>query len=198
MRLEISRILEFSRGPGNFQGMLKVQDPGNFQVPGNFHGCQSWFYMRILLITPTPYNKNWEEWVVARRYIESSCKIGSISIIILKSDKNFHFLRIKWGNWQQIIDQSAKTANLKPLLVDIIASFVNVQIILFILLIIRISYCTFSTGLHDAYWFDPRFFYLLSIWDTGVFVAAAIAAVWSDTGCHNLIETVRCGCHRLF
>ena len=43
--LEISRILEFSRGPGNFQdlkisrppgkfqGLLKVQDPGNFQIP---------------------------------------------------------------------------------------------------------------------------------------------------------------------
>ena len=43
--LEISRILEFSRGPGNFQdlkisrlpgkfqGLLKAQDPGNFQIP---------------------------------------------------------------------------------------------------------------------------------------------------------------------
>jgi len=27
--------------PGKFQGLLKVQDPGNFQVPENFHGRQS-------------------------------------------------------------------------------------------------------------------------------------------------------------
>ena len=44
---EIRTPLEFSRGPGNiqdpgiFQGLLKVQDPGNFQVPENFHGRQS-------------------------------------------------------------------------------------------------------------------------------------------------------------
>ena len=40
----------------------------------------------------------------------------------------------------------------------------------------------------------PEFCYVLSILDTSVSVAAAIAAVCSDTGCHNLIENVRCGC----
>ena len=57
------------------------------------------------------------------------------------------------------------------------------------LLIVRIFFSTFSTWWRDAYGFDPRILLCtvrkLFSFRTGVFVAAAIAAVCSDTGCHN-------------
>ena len=57
------------------------------------------------------------------------------------------------------------------------------------LLIVRIFFSTFSTWWRDAYGFDPRILLCtvrkLFSFCTGVFVAAAIAAVCSDTGCHN-------------